>query len=131
MNIEQVIRNHLENHLDLAHLDIKDRTGKHVHHEQFAGGHHLSAIIVSDTFESMPIHPKNGGNVSIKILTILFTDENAQKLFRSSLRNPRFTIKKGRLEEIGLKSPFFYLDSIASRLALNSVPSAHSGHLSC
>ena len=53
MNIEQVIRNQLENHLDLAHLDITDRTGKHVHHEQFTGGHHLSAIIVSDTFESM------------------------------------------------------------------------------
>ena len=53
MNIEEVIRKHLENHLDMAHLDIKDRTGKHVHHEQFTGGHHLSAIIVSDTFESM------------------------------------------------------------------------------
>lgn len=78
-----------------------------------------------------PIHPKNGVNVSIKILTILFTDENPHKLFRSSLKNPRFTIQKGRLEEIGLKSPFFYLDSIASLFALNSVPSAHSGHLSC
>lgn len=53
MNIEQVIRDHLDKHMDLSHLDIKDTTGEHVHHEQFTGGHHLSAIIVSDTFESL------------------------------------------------------------------------------
>ncbi len=53
MNIEQVIQDHLEKHMTVAYLEIKDTTGKHVHHDQFTGGHHLSAIIVSDTFTSM------------------------------------------------------------------------------
>ena len=55
MNIEQVICQHLEKHMDLSHIEIEDTTGKHVHHDQFTGGHHLSALIVSDTFESVSL----------------------------------------------------------------------------
>ena len=53
MNIEQTIRTELEKSIALKHLEIKDTTGKHVHHEHFSGGHHLSAVIVSDDFEPL------------------------------------------------------------------------------
>ncbi len=52
MNIEETILNHLNKLIDVTHIDIKDSTGKHVHHDNFDGGHHLSAIIVSDDFTS-------------------------------------------------------------------------------
>ena len=52
MNIEDTILNHLNKLIDVHYIDIKDSTGKHVHHNNFDGGHHLSAIIVSDDFVS-------------------------------------------------------------------------------
>jgi len=36
----------------VIHIDIQDSTGKHVDHDSFDGGYHLSAIIVSDDFMS-------------------------------------------------------------------------------
>ncbi len=55
MKIEQVIRTHLEKRITIKHLEITDTTGKHVHHEQFTGGHHLSTIILSKDFENMAL----------------------------------------------------------------------------
>ena len=52
MNIEDTILTHLNKLIDVQDIDIKDSTGKHVHHDNFDGGHHLSAIIVSDDFVS-------------------------------------------------------------------------------
>ena len=52
MNIQKTILNNLNELINVIHIDIKDSTGKHVHHDNFDGGHHLSAIIVSDDFIS-------------------------------------------------------------------------------
>ena len=52
MNIEDTILTYLNKLIDVQYIDIKDSTGKHVHHNNFDGGHHLSAIIVSDDFVS-------------------------------------------------------------------------------
>ena len=52
MNIEETILNHLNKLINVAHIDIKDSTGKHVHHNKFDGCLHLSANIVSDDFTS-------------------------------------------------------------------------------
>ena len=52
MNIEDTILTYLNKLIDVQYIDIKDSTGKHVHHDNFDGGHHLSAIIVSDDFVS-------------------------------------------------------------------------------
>jgi len=52
MNIQETILNHLNELINVIHIDIKDSTGKHVHHDNFDGVHHLSAIIVSDDFMS-------------------------------------------------------------------------------
>lgn len=55
MNTEKVIRDHLVRLMDLYHLEIMDTTGKHVGHDQFSGGLHLTAIIVSDTFNTLSL----------------------------------------------------------------------------
>jgi len=52
MNIQETILNHLNELINVIHIDIKDSTGKHVHHDKFDGGYHLSTIIVSDDFIS-------------------------------------------------------------------------------
>ena len=52
MNVEQIIREKLSAHLTLTHLDLRDTTGKHIHHQNFDGGLHISAIIVSDNFRN-------------------------------------------------------------------------------
>jgi len=52
MNAEKIIKNKLADHIILTHLDIRDTTGKHIHHDNFDGGLHLTAIIVSDDFEN-------------------------------------------------------------------------------
>ena len=55
MTIEEAISAKLNDELSLSHLELIDKTGKHVHHESFDGGHHLTAIIVSDDFSDMPL----------------------------------------------------------------------------
>ncbi len=52
MNAEEIIKNKLSEHMELTHLDLRDTTGKHVHHQNFDGGLHLSATIVSNDFEN-------------------------------------------------------------------------------
>ena len=52
MNIQKTILNNLNELINVIHIDIKDSTGKHVHHDNFDGGYHLSTIIVSDDFIS-------------------------------------------------------------------------------
>lgn len=53
MNIEDTISNQLSNLITVSYLELKDSTGKHVHHDNFDGGLHLSAIIVSDDFNNL------------------------------------------------------------------------------
>lgn len=52
MNIKDTIENKLKEHIEVKYIDISDTTGQHVNHQNFDGGHHLSAIIVSDDFAS-------------------------------------------------------------------------------
>jgi BolA family transcriptional regulator, general stress-responsive regulator len=52
MNAEEIIKDKLSEHILLVHLDLRDTTGKHIHHKNFDGGLHLSAIIVSDDFKT-------------------------------------------------------------------------------
>ena len=53
MNIKDTIENKLKEHMEVKYIDISDTTGQHVNHQNFDGGHHLSAIIVSDNFKSI------------------------------------------------------------------------------
>ena len=55
MNIEETISTQLSNLITVSHLELKDSTGKHVHHDNFDGGLHLSAIIVSDDFNNLSL----------------------------------------------------------------------------
>ncbi|MAU56431.1 MAG: BolA family transcriptional regulator [Dehalococcoidia bacterium] len=55
MNIEDTISNQLSNLITVSYLELKDSTGKHVHHDNFDGGLHLSAIIVSDDFNNLSL----------------------------------------------------------------------------
>jgi len=50
MNAEEIIKDKLSKHMELIHLELRDTTGKHVHHQNFDGGLHLSATIVSGNF---------------------------------------------------------------------------------
>ena len=40
MNIQKTILNNLNELINVIHIDIKDSTGKHVHQDNFDGGHH-------------------------------------------------------------------------------------------
>jgi BolA protein len=55
MNIEETISTQLSNLITVSYFDLKDSTGKHVHHDNFDGGLHLSAIIVSDDFNNLSL----------------------------------------------------------------------------
>ena len=55
MNIKDTIQNKLEEHIDVKYIEISDTTGRHVNHHNFDGGHHLSAIIVSNNFISIDL----------------------------------------------------------------------------
>jgi len=55
MNIEETISTQLSNLITVSYFDLKDSTGKHVHHDNFDGGLHLSAIIVSDDFKNLEL----------------------------------------------------------------------------
>ena len=55
MNIEETISTQLSNLITVSYLELKDSTGKHVHHDNFDGGLHLSAIIVSDDFNNLSL----------------------------------------------------------------------------
>ena len=55
MNIEKTISTQLSNLITVSYLELKDSTGKHVHHDNFDGGLHLSAIIVSDDFNNLSL----------------------------------------------------------------------------
>ena len=53
MNIEETISTQLSNLITVSYLELKDSTGNHIHHDNFDGGLHLSAIIVSDDFNHL------------------------------------------------------------------------------
>ena len=53
MNIEETISSQLSKLITVSYLELKDSTGKHVHHDNFDGGLHLSAIIVSNDFKNL------------------------------------------------------------------------------
>ncbi|MBC8346760.1 MAG: BolA family transcriptional regulator [Candidatus Marinimicrobia bacterium] len=55
MNAEETIKNKISKYIDLIHFDIRDKTGKHIHHRNFDGGLHLSIILVSDGFLGLPL----------------------------------------------------------------------------
>lgn len=55
MNAFDNIKEKLSGHLDISHLEILDDTGKHILHRNFDGGLHLNAVIVSSTFEGLPL----------------------------------------------------------------------------
>ena len=55
MNIEETISTQLSNLITVSYLELTDSTGKHVHHDNFDGGLHLSAIIVSDDFNNLSL----------------------------------------------------------------------------
>jgi len=50
MNIQEAVSTQLSSLINISHIELMDTTGKHIHHQNFNGGHHLSAIIVSDDF---------------------------------------------------------------------------------
>ena len=51
MTIKEAISTKLGTFITIFHFDLKDSTGKHIHHDNFDGGYHLNAIIVSDDFK--------------------------------------------------------------------------------
>jgi BolA protein len=55
MSIKEAISAKLSTILTISHLDIRDTTGKHINHNNFDGGFHLNAIIVSNDFENVDI----------------------------------------------------------------------------
>jgi stress-induced morphogen len=55
MTIKEAISTKLGNFITIFHFDLKDTTGKHIHHDNFDGGYHLNAIIVSDDFKDLEL----------------------------------------------------------------------------
>lgn len=55
MSLHAEIEQRLHNHIDIDHLEIMDDTGKHIHHRNFDGGAHLSAVIVSSSFVGLDL----------------------------------------------------------------------------
>ena len=53
MSLYSEIEKRLHQHLNIEHLEIKDDTGRHIHHKNFDGGAHLSAVIVSSSFNGL------------------------------------------------------------------------------
>jgi len=53
--IEIEMEKRLKSQLDLKHFEVKDFTGRHLHHEQHNGGFHLEAVIVSDNFKELSL----------------------------------------------------------------------------
>ena len=53
MNLYNKIEKRLHEQLDIDQMDIKDDTGRHIHHKNFDGGAHLSAVIISSSFEGL------------------------------------------------------------------------------
>ena len=51
MAIEAEMKLRLNSSLNLEHFEVKDFTGRHLHHELHKGGFHLEAIIVAIDFE--------------------------------------------------------------------------------
>ena len=52
MPIEKIMEKRLKESLNLKHFEVKDFTGRHLHHNQHDGGFHLEAVIVSDDFNN-------------------------------------------------------------------------------
>ena len=50
MAIEDLMKEKLSSTIQLEHFEVKDFTGRHLHHKQNDGGFHLEAVIVSDSF---------------------------------------------------------------------------------
>lgn len=50
MMLDSTIREKLAGHLEIEHLDLRDETGAHLHHQNYDGGAHISAVIVSPSF---------------------------------------------------------------------------------
>ena len=55
MTIKEAISTKLGAFITIFHFDLKDTTGKHTHHDNFDGGYHLNAIIVSDDFKGLEL----------------------------------------------------------------------------
>ncbi len=55
MSLQSKIEKRLHDHIDIDHLEIMDETGKHIHHQNFDGGAHLSSIIVSSSFNGLEL----------------------------------------------------------------------------
>ena len=53
MSLYSEIEKRLHQHLDIEQLEIKDDTGRHINHTNFDGGAHLSAVIVSSSFNGL------------------------------------------------------------------------------
>ena len=53
MSLYSEIEKRLHQHLHIEQLEIKDDTGRHIHHKNFDGGAHLSAVIVSSSFNGL------------------------------------------------------------------------------
>ena len=53
MSLYSEIEQRLHQHLDIEQLEIKDDTGRHINHTNFDGGAHLSAVIVSSSFNGL------------------------------------------------------------------------------
>ncbi len=53
MTLYNEIEKRLNQSMDILLLDIKDDTGRHIHHKNYTGGAHLSAIIVSSSFDGL------------------------------------------------------------------------------
>jgi BolA protein len=53
MSLYSEIEQRLYQDLDIQHMEIKDDTDQHIHHKNFDGGAHLSAVIVSSSFNGL------------------------------------------------------------------------------
>ena len=53
MSLYSEIEKRLHQHLDIEQLEIKDDTGRHINNTNFDGGAHLSAVIVSSSFNGL------------------------------------------------------------------------------
>lgn len=55
MTLYNEIEKRLNQSMYILHLEIKDDTGQHIHHKNFTGGAHLSAVIVSSSFDGLKL----------------------------------------------------------------------------
>ena len=100
MDIKETISSKLAPYLTVSYIDIKDTTGKHIHHDNFDGGYHLNAIIVSLGMEPQAwLTISIWNNLFLMAIMIWIQTGLALVIFSAALRGiPNETIEAARID---------------------------------